>query len=81
MKILTINKTKTMAQNKKFTKYKSSDFNLQISNESEDPHQEILDKVNEANPNTTYIIDEFGEDWVTMIDINDPQNLITFTED
>lgn len=65
---------------RKYIRFQSEDFKISVPFDTKNINKYLLEHINNLNPGTKYILDEEGADWVRFIDINDPQNTITFTK-
>lgn len=62
-----------------YIQFVSEDFKLRVPRDCTNIGEFIVDYVN-ANSITKFILDEYGKDWVRLINIADPQDTITFRQ-
>lgn len=60
--------------------YESDDFKIEVPFNEQDVEIYILTIINKLNPSQCYIINRKTKTWIEFININNPQDLITFTK-
>ena len=65
---------------KDFIEFISEDFRIQIPKSCDDIPTFIQSYINQSYKNDKYIYDQHSDNWIKFIDIDNPQNTITFTK-
>lgn len=64
-----------------YIQFVSEDFKLKVPKDCKDIPEFIINLVNQSNPRTQYILDDYGRDWIRLIDMQNPQSTMTFRRD
>lgn len=64
-----------------YLRFKSEDFKVRLPGTLDDLKEVLLSVVTLCNPGQVYIINDYEDDWVELINYNDPKDIVLFTKE